>query len=103
MYLAPIESATVLSISETATRSHKSVPIPNHRKLIGSVSDNQVPDRNLDAFPYSFNCKFQLMVPTHPCIHIQTLMLLLGMVIPNMHTIHLHLTNNDLNLEFESF
>ena len=51
MYLAPIESATVLSISETATRSHKSVPIPNHRKLIGSVSDNRVPDRNLDAFP----------------------------------------------------
>lgn len=51
MYLAPIESATVLSTSETAIRDHKSVPIPNHRKLIGSDSDNRVPDRNLDAFP----------------------------------------------------
>ena len=51
MYLAPIESATVLSTSETAMRDHKSVPIPNNRKLIGSDSDNRVPDRNLDAFP----------------------------------------------------
>jgi len=52
MYLAPIELATVLLTSETAIRDHKSVPILNHRKLIGSDSDNRVPDRNLDAFPY---------------------------------------------------
>ena len=51
MYLAPIESAMVLSTLETATRNHKSVQIPNRRKLIGSVSDNRVPDRNLDTFP----------------------------------------------------
>ena len=58
MYLAPIESATVLSTSETAIRDHKSVPIPKHRKLIGSDSDNRVPHRNLDAFPYKLcTCK----------------------------------------------
>ena len=36
IYLAPIELGTVLSTSQTATRDHKSVQIPNHRKLIGS-------------------------------------------------------------------
>ena len=65
MYLAPIESATVLSTSETAIRDHKSVPIPNHRKLIGSDSDNRVPDRNLDAFPKNPNCSKFLFHMTH--------------------------------------
>jgi len=35
MYLAPSESAMVLSTSEMETRDHKSVPIPTHQKFIG--------------------------------------------------------------------
>ena len=33
MYLAPIESAKFLSLSETATSAHRWVLIPNHRKI----------------------------------------------------------------------
>ena len=43
MYLAPIESATVLTTSETAIRDHKSAPIPNNRKLIGSPTEIWTP------------------------------------------------------------
>ena len=34
MYLAPIELAKFLSLSETATSGHKPVLIPNNRKII---------------------------------------------------------------------
>ena len=52
MYLALIKSAKVLSTSEMATRDNKMIPTLNNHKLIGSISDRQVPDWNLDAFPY---------------------------------------------------
>ena len=46
-YFAPIESVTVLSTSETATRDHKLVPIPNHHKfslfpIVGHCENNKL-------------------------------------------------------------
>lgn len=49
--VASIESATVLSTLETATRNHNLIPIPQQRKLIGPVCDSWVPDQNLYPIP----------------------------------------------------
>ena len=54
-YLALIELAKFLSLSEMATSAYRLALIPIHWKLIRSISVDQVPHRYLDAFPNSLS------------------------------------------------
>ena len=67
IYLAPIQLVTELSASEMPKRDDKSVPIPNHRKLIGPVFDSRVRDQILDAFLKGLSVEFNYTVTSYQC------------------------------------